>query len=113
MRLTLFSFSGQDHSIPLIPYTSAQEQALQDNAFMGLLLSIGIHLPEDSGNVFPRIPHFWNVEDLFTKAEKLAPIKVGELLVKSCNCCEGFVLLFDCTCKLPYEFSPFNFYTLA
>merc|ERR1712117_306524 len=39
-----------------------------------MLHKLGFHLPADVGKVFPRIPHFWSADHIFTVALKIGPI---------------------------------------
>ena len=40
---------------------------------------MGFHQAEDSGQFFPRIPHFWTPEDLLFKAQQLGKVDMGKL----------------------------------
>merc|ERR1711862_754891 len=51
-----------------------QYLGLQTEAFILLLHKLGFHLPADVGKVFPRIPHFWSADHIFTVALKIGPI---------------------------------------
>ena len=42
---------------------------------------MGFHLAEDSGQYFPRVPHFWNPEDLLFKAQQLGPVDMGKFSI--------------------------------
>ncbi|XP_013396878.1 protein timeless [Lingula anatina] len=75
----LYFYVAQDKSVPVIPFSGAQEAILQDKAFRCLLLSLGIYLPEEGWQLYPRIPHFWNAENLFSKAKSLGTIPKGIL----------------------------------
>ena len=39
-----------------------------------MLHKLGFHLPADLGKVYPRIPHFWSADHIFTVASKVGPI---------------------------------------
>ena len=45
---------------------------------------MGFHLAEDSGQYFPRVPHFWNPEDLMFKAQQLGPVDMGKFFRGRC-----------------------------
>ena len=42
--------------------------------FILLLHKLGFHLPADVGKVFPRIPHFWSADHIYSIALKIGPI---------------------------------------
>ena len=54
-----------------------QEYALQSSSVILLLHKLGFHLANDVGKLYPRIPHFWTPDVLYSVAEKLGT--VGEL----------------------------------
>merc|ERR1719312_1115190 len=69
-----FYYNKAKQSIPLVPWNQLQYQGLQTEAFILMLHKLGFHLPADVGKVFPRIPHFWSADHIFTVASKLGPI---------------------------------------
>nr|AYE56134.1 timeless protein [Penaeus vannamei] len=74
-------FTLSNQSIPLVPWTSEQEEAFSSLKFRQLLGELGFHLPSDTGKIFPRIPHFWCPEVLFMVAKRLGPIDSSSLRV--------------------------------
>lgn len=76
-----FHFTLSNQSIPLIPWTSEQEEAFSSPTFRQLLGELGFHLPSDTGKLFPRIPHFWCPEVLFMVARRLGDITDSVLRV--------------------------------
>jgi len=69
-----FYYNKAKQSIPLVPWNRIQYQGLQTEAFILMLHKLGFHLPADVGKVFPRIPHFWSADHIFTVASKIGPI---------------------------------------
>merc|ERR550532_3506060 len=69
-----FYYNKAKQSIPLVPWNQIQYQGLQTEAFILMLHKLGFHLPADLGKVFPRIPHFWSADHIFTVALKIGPI---------------------------------------
>jgi len=69
-----FYYNKAKQSIPLVPWNQIQYQGLQTEAFILMLHKLGFHLPADVGKVFPRIPHFWSADHIFTVALKIGPI---------------------------------------
>jgi len=69
-----FYYNKAKQSIPLVPWNQLQYQGLQTEAFILMLHKLGFHLPADVGKVFPRIPHFWSADHIFTVALKIGPI---------------------------------------
>ncbi|XP_050729606.1 protein timeless-like isoform X3 [Eriocheir sinensis] len=76
-----FHFTLSNQSIPLIPWTSEQEEAFSSPTFRQLLGELGFHLPSDTGKLFPRIPHFWCPDVLFMVAKRLGDITQSVLKV--------------------------------
>ncbi|KAK4296400.1 hypothetical protein Pmani_031102 [Petrolisthes manimaculis] len=76
-----FHFTLSNQSIPLIPWTSEQEEAFASLTFRTLMRELGLHLPSDTGKLFPRIPHFWCPDILFAAAKRLGPISSHSLRV--------------------------------
>ncbi|XP_042876538.1 protein timeless-like isoform X2 [Penaeus japonicus] len=74
-------FTLSNQSIPLVPWTSEQEEAFSSLKFRQLLGELGFHLPSDTGKIFPRIPHFWCPDVLFMVAKRLGPINGSSLRV--------------------------------
>jgi hypothetical protein len=80
-----FTILGQ--SVPIVPWTKKQEKALRSPSVILLLHKLGFHLPNDVGRLYPRIPHFWTTDVLFSVAKRMGPIenlkfdesKIGEL----------------------------------
>ena len=66
-------------SIPLVPWNRTQYLGLQTEAFILLLHKLGFHLPADVGKVFPRIPHFWSADHIYSIAQKIGPINKENL----------------------------------
>nr|WQB60164.1 timeless-protein [Portunus trituberculatus] len=73
-----FHFTLSNQSIPLIPWTSEQEEAFSSPTFRQLLAELGFHLPSDTGKLYPRIPHFWCPEVLYMVAKRLGDITDSE-----------------------------------
>jgi len=69
-----FYYNKAKQSIPLVPWNRIQYQGLQTEAFILMLHKLGFHLPADVGKVYPRIPHFWSADHIFTVASKIGPI---------------------------------------
>lgn len=69
-----FLSSVSNQSIPLIPWTSEQEEAFSSPTFRQLLGELGFHLPSDTGKLYPRIPHFWCPDVLYMVAKRLGDI---------------------------------------
>lgn len=76
------SVSGQ--SIPIVPWTTDQEQAITSPFFTQLLGILGFHLPQETGKIFPRIPNFWGPEILYEVAHKLGSLENGKLSTHLC-----------------------------
>ena len=38
-------------------------------------------MAEDSGQIFPRIPHFWTPDDLLFKAKQIGNVEMGKSLL--------------------------------
>lgn len=76
-----FFSSVSNQSIPLIPWTSEQEEAFSSPTFRQLLGELGFHLPSDTGKLFPRIPHFWCPDVLFMVAKRLGDITESKSLI--------------------------------
>ena len=65
-------------SMPLVPFTENQEQALADKCFTHLLHTLGLEFPSPLTVAYPRVPSAWSPAVIWSKAELLAPIKKGE-----------------------------------
>jgi len=74
-----YYYNKAKQSIPLVPWNRIQYLGLQTEAFILLLHKLGFHLPADVGKVFPRIPHFWSADHIFTVALKIGPIDKDNL----------------------------------
>jgi len=74
-----FYYNLTKQSIPLVPWSRAQDQGLQTEAFILLLHKLGFLLPADVGKIFPRIPHFWSADHMYGLASKLGPIQNDQL----------------------------------
>jgi len=74
-----FYYNKAKQSIPLVPWNRFQYQGLQSEAFILLLHKLGFHLPADVGKIYPRIPHFWSADHIYSVATKLGPIPEGTL----------------------------------
>merc|ERR1719392_45161 len=74
-----FYYNKANQSIPLVPWNRIQYLGLQTEAFILLLHKLGFHLPADVGKVFPRIPHFWSADHIFTVALKIGPVDTKKL----------------------------------
>lgn len=48
--------------------------------FITLLQFLGLHMPEDVGLVFPRIPHFWTIQNLVEKASQFGDLTIGRYI---------------------------------
>nr|XP_022287878.1 protein timeless-like isoform X2 [Crassostrea virginica] len=69
----------QNKSVPLMLYSEEQEQLMHNPYFITLLQFLGLHMPEDVGLVFPRIPHFWTVQHLIDKASQIGDLTKDQL----------------------------------
>jgi len=69
-----YYYNKSKQSIPLVPWNTIQSLGLQTEAFILMLHKLGFHLPADVGKVYPRIPHFWSADHMFTVALKIGPI---------------------------------------
>ncbi|XP_017769876.1 PREDICTED: protein timeless [Nicrophorus vespilloides] len=65
--------------IPVIPWTSEQNNALKHRPFVLLLHNLGFYLPADTGKIFVRIPDFWTADHLFSVAQQLGPIDSDQI----------------------------------
>merc|ERR1712184_45467 len=74
-----FYYHKAKQSIPLVPWNRIQYLGLQTEAFILLLHKLGFHLPTDVGKVFPRIPHFWSADHIYSIAQKIGPIDTKKL----------------------------------
>merc|ERR1712066_360522 len=74
-----FYYNKANQSIPLVPWNRLQYQGLQTEAFILLLHKLGFQLPADVGKVFPRIPHFWSADHIYSVAVKLGPVDTKKL----------------------------------
>merc|ERR1719275_429212 len=74
-----FYYNKANQSIPLVPWNRFQYQGLQTEAFILLLHKLGFQLPADVGKVFPRIPHFWSADHIYSIALKIGPINKENL----------------------------------
>ena len=69
--------------MPLVLYNEQQEHAIHNKHFVRLMMNLGLHMPEDVGMVFPRIPHWWSIQHLVENAQQLGDISLGEFLVNT------------------------------
>jgi len=69
-----FYFNKARQSIPLVPWNRNQYQGLQSETFILMLHKLGFHLPADVGKVFPRIPHFWSADHIYSVAVRIGPV---------------------------------------
>lgn len=69
--------------IPLVPFSSEQNQIMVYQPFVLLLHKLGFQLPADANRLFVRIPDFWTMEILLKVAQTLGPIPKGERLKKA------------------------------
>merc|ERR1712088_792473 len=69
-----YYYNKAKQSIPLVPWNRTQYLGLQTEAFILLLHKLGFHLPADLGKVYPRIPHFWSADHIYTVAAKIGTI---------------------------------------
>nr|AVP27640.1 timeless [Laodelphax striatellus] len=74
-----YHFALLQQSIPLVPWTTEQNNILQYQPFVLLLHKLGLHLPSDSGKIFVRIPNFWTSDIMYSTAQKLGPMKADDL----------------------------------
>jgi len=74
-----FYYNKAEQSIPLVPWNKMQYQGLQTEAFILLLHKLGFHLPADVGKVFPRIPHFWSADHIYTVATRIGNVDEAKL----------------------------------
>jgi len=74
-----FYFNKARQSIPLVPWNRIQYQGLQSEAFILMLHKLGFHLPADVGKVFPRIPHFWSADHIYSVAMRIGPVAAERL----------------------------------
>lgn len=70
-----------NRSIPVVPWNTDQECISWYPPFLLLLHKLGFHLPEDTGKIFIRIPHFWSADFIFNIAKKLGPIDSSKFQV--------------------------------
>merc|ERR1712079_737261 len=80
---TPFYYNKAKQSIPLVPWNRIQYLGLQTEAFILLLHKLGFHLPADVGKVFPRIPHFWSADHIYSIALKIGPIDKEKISKKN------------------------------
>nr|AGV28716.1 timeless [Eurydice pulchra] len=74
-----FHFAISNQPIPIIPWTTDQENAISYPLFRQLLEVLGFYLQPDSGKLYPRIPNFWSPDMLYEVAQKLGTIEQGTL----------------------------------
>lgn len=67
-----------NQSIPLVPWNEEQWNLLSVPAFVLLLHKLGFHLPNESGKLFARIPHFWAAKYMLKVAQTLGPVDIGK-----------------------------------
>lgn len=82
-------------------YSEEQEQLMHNPYFITLLQFLGLHMPEDVGLVFPRIPHFWTVQYLIDKASQIGDLTKGKIMVvkgRAKNVCVYKMQRCLCTC---------------
>ena len=61
-------------AIPIVTYTEEQELFVQNKYFKGLMTELGIEPATAEEEIYPRIPHTWDVQQLIQKAETLGPV---------------------------------------
>lgn len=64
-------------SIPLVTWSCDQHNIMQYQPFVLLLHKLGFHIASDVTKVYPRIPHFWTTDMLYSVAQKLGPTDTG------------------------------------
>ncbi|XP_048747484.2 protein timeless-like isoform X2 [Ostrea edulis] len=69
----------QNKSFPIVLYNEEQEELMHNPYFETLLQFLGLHMPEDVGLVFPRIPHFWTIQNLVEKASQIGDLTEEQL----------------------------------
>ncbi|XP_061185497.1 protein timeless-like [Saccostrea echinata] len=69
----------KNKSVPLVLYNEEQEQLMHNPYFVTLLQFLGLHMPEDVGLMYPRIPHFWTVQHLLEKASLIGELSIEQL----------------------------------
>lgn len=85
MKFLLF-LTVQNKSFPIVLYNEEQEELMHNPYFETLLQFLGLHMPEDVGLVFPRIPHFWTIQNLVEKASQIGDLTEGMVYsVKWCT----------------------------
>ncbi|CAG7727040.1 unnamed protein product [Allacma fusca] len=88
-----YHFTVLSQSVPIVPWTKMQEKALRSPSVILLLHKLGFHLANDVGKLYPRIPHFWTIDVLFSVAQRMGKIenlkfdesKIGEVHVDQMN----------------------------
>ena len=63
--------------MPLLFYNDEEETYRENVYFLAILDQLGLFLEEETGMLYPRIPHEWSVSDLVEKAKLLGEIKTG------------------------------------
>lgn len=63
-----------NQSVPLVPWTSEQEDIMLYQPFVLFLQKLGLNIPGEAGNMYARISYDWNPNILFALAKKLGPI---------------------------------------
>merc|ERR1712106_410989 len=74
-----FYYNKARQSIPLVPWNKIQYEGLQSEAFILMLHKLGFHLPADVGKAFPRIPHFWSADHIYSVATRIGPVDADRL----------------------------------
>lgn len=74
-----YHYTLMKQSIPLVTWSCDQHNIMQYQPFVLLLHKLGFHIASDVTKVFPRIPHFWTTDMLYSVAQKLGPIDTASL----------------------------------
>ncbi|KAK3095071.1 hypothetical protein FSP39_009913 [Pinctada imbricata] len=69
-------YVAQNKSVPLVLYNELQEHVIHNKHFVRLISNLGLHMPEDVGMIFPRIPHWWSIQHLVDSARQLGGIPI-------------------------------------
>ncbi|XP_072156806.1 protein timeless isoform X2 [Bemisia tabaci] len=72
-------FILMNQSVPLVPWTSEQEDIMLYQPFVLFLQKLGLNIPGEAGNMYARISYDWNPNILFALAKKLGPIDEKKL----------------------------------
>ncbi|KRT80145.1 hypothetical protein AMK59_8236, partial [Oryctes borbonicus] len=74
MEPTVYYHALLNLPIPLVPWTTEQQNILKHQPFILLLHKLGFYLPSDTGKIFVRMPNFWTADYLLSIALQLGPV---------------------------------------